>query len=283
MKKPLLIDTHAHVNFNAFKEDGDEVIKKTLDQNVWMINIGSQYSTSKRAVEYANKYEQGVYAAVGLHPVHVNKGMKEKEWDRTISKREFEEFSRAKYEELLKDPKTVALGEIGLDYIDGIDQESKDKQKAVLMEQIELAQQSGKPIIFHCRKAYEDLIELLTMFNLSCANCPQACSPGLRGVIHCFMGRLSQAERFLELGFYISFNGIITYARDYDRVIEKISLSKILLETDAPYLTPEPHREERNEPLYVKYVAEKIAQIKKIDLEQVNKQTTKNARTLFNI
>jgi len=274
MKEPLLIDTHTHVNFNVFKDDGDQVIKRTLDQNVWMINVGSQYSTSRRAVEYANKYKQGVYAAVGLHPFHINKSIKEKE---------FEEFSRAKYEELLEDPKTVALGEIGLDYIDGISQESKDKQKAVLVEQIELAQRAGKPIVFHCRKAYEDLIELLTMFNLGCANCPQACSPGLRGVIHCFMGRLSQAEKFLELGFYISFNGIITYARDYDKVIEKIPLNRILLETDAPYLTPEPHRDERNEPLYVKYVAEKIAQIKKIDLDQVTKQTTENARMLFNI
>jgi len=283
MKEPILIDTHAHVNFNAFKDDGDEVIKRTLDQNVWMVNVGSQYSTSKRAVEYANKYKQGVYAAVGLHPFHVNKGMKEKEWDDTISEREFEKFSRSKYQELLKDPKTVALGEIGLDYIDGIGQESKDKQKDVLIEQIELAQQSGKPIIFHCRKAYEDLIDLLTMFNLGCASCPHACSPGLRGVIHCFMGRLSQAEKFLELGFYISFNGIITYARDYDKVIEKIPLNRILLETDAPYLTPEPHRGERNEPLYVKHVAEKIAQIKKIDLDQVTKQTTKNARKLFGI
>jgi len=283
MKKPLLIDTHAHVNFNAFKKDGDEVIERALDKNIWVINVGAQYSTSKRAVKYAEKYKEGVYAIVGLHPSHVFKRTKkETEWEKG-EEREFEEFDSEKYKKLLKNPKTVAVGEIGLDYYDGISEEEKNKQKQIFLEQIELAQQINKPICIHCRKAYNDLIELLTMFSFGCAHCPHSCSPGLRGVVHCFVGRWSQAEKLIDMGFYISFNGLITYARSYDKVIEKLPLDKIVLETDAPYLTPELHREERNEPVYVKYIAEKIAEIKGVEFKKVAEQTTKNARELFGI
>jgi TatD DNase family protein len=283
MSKPLLIDTHAHVNFNAYKEDGDEVIGRALDNGVWMINVGAQYSTSRRAVEYAEKYKEGVYAIVGLHPIHVYQGAQEKDWDGTISEREFEEFNEEKYRKLLENPKTVAMGEIGLDYVEGMNQEMKDKQKDALLRQLDLARQMDKPIVFHCRKAYDDLVELLEMFNLGCAHCPHACAPSLKGVLHCFMGRWSQAEKLMEMGFYFGFNGLITYARDYDKVIKNLPLEKILLETDCPYLTPVPHRDERNEPVYVKYVAEKIAEIKGIKFEQVTEQTTKNARELFGI
>lgn len=283
MGKPFLIDTHAHVNFKPFEKDGDEVIRRALDSNIWIINVGAQYSTSRRAVEYTEKYKEGVYAIVGLHPSHVyKKTKKETEWEKG-EQREFEEFNAEKYIKLAQNTKTVAVGEIGLDYYDGISEEEKEKQKQIFMEQIELAQQMNKPIVLHCRKAYDDLIELLTMFSVGCVHCPQACSPGLKGVVHCFMGRWSQAEKFLEMGFYIGFNGLITYARDYDKVIKKLPLDRIVLETDAPYLTPEPYRNERNEPLYVKYVAEKIAEIKKIKFEQVAEQTTKNARELFGI
>jgi len=283
MKKPLLIDTHAHINFKPFEKDGDEVIKRALDENIWIINVGSQYSTSKRSVKYAEKYKEGVYACVGLHPSHVyKKTKKETEWEKG-EEREFEEFNVEKYKKLLESPKTVAIGEIGLDYYDDISEKEKDKQKQVFLEQVDLAKHLDKPICIHCRKAYDDLIELLEMFNFGCAHCPHACVPGLKGVIHCFMGRLSQAEKLIDMGFHISFNGLITYARDYDKVIKKLPLDKIILETDAPYLTPEPHREERNEPIYVKYVAEKIAEIKGIKFEKVAEQTTKNAKELFGI
>ncbi len=293
MKKPLLIDTHTHINFKPFEKDGDEVIKRALDENIWIINVGSQYSTSKRSIEYAEKYKEGVYAMVGLHPSHVyKKTKKETEWEKG-GEREFEEFDVDEYIKLLKSPKVVAVGEIGLDYYDDISEEEKEKQKRVFIEQVELAQQTNKPICIHCRKAYDDLIELLTMFNYGCAHCPHAClsrqseaeadEPGLKGVIHCFMGRLSQAEKLIDMGFHISFNGLITYARDYDKVIKKLPLDKIVLETDAPYLTPEPHRDERNEPINVKYVAEKIAEIKGVSFKKVAEQTTKNARELFGI
>lgn len=281
MSKPILIDTHSHVNFNAYADDGEAVVKRALDNGVWMINAGAQYSTSCRAVEYAEKYKEGVYAAVGLHPSHTH--IDNLNQDKDIEVEEVEVFDAEKYKKLLENPKTVAIGEIGLEYGDNISQKAKDKQKEVLIEQIELAQQLGKPIVFHCLKAYDDLIELLEMFNFGCAHCAHSCSPNLRGVMHCFVGRLSQAEKFVEIGFHIGLNGIITYARDYDKIIKKIPLEKILLETDCPYLSPVPHRGERNEPLYVKYVAEKIAEIRGVSFEKVAEQTTKNARELFEI
>lgn len=285
MKTPLLIDTHAHINFNGYKEDGDKIIKRALEHGVWVINVGAQYSSSVRAVKYANKYDQGVYAMVGLHPSHVYKNTKYQpdEWERGEQK-EFEEFDQGKYRKLLEDKKTVALGEIGLDYHDQITDQEKEKQRQVFLEQLELAQQMNKPVAIHCRKAYEDLIDLLMMFNSGCASCPQACaSTGLRGVVHCFVGRWAQAEKLLDIGFHISFTGLITYANDYDKVIEKMPLEKILIETDSPYLTPKPHRGKRNEPSYVKYVAQRIAQIKKIKFEKTAQQTTQNARELFGI
>lgn len=287
MPKPLLIDTHAHINFNAFKDDGDKTIRRALEHDVWMINIGAQYSTSQRAIKYTEKYKEGVYAIVGLHPMHTYQGAKEKEFSGEIIKRDFEEFDEDKYMKLLENPKTVGMGEIGLDYGDDINEKIKEKQKQVFLEQIDLARRIDKPVVLHCRKAYDDLLEILNAFQVGCMGCQLSCpgagSSQLKGVIHCFMGRWSQAEKFLELGLYIGFTGLITYSRDYDKVIKNMPLDRILLETDAPYLTPEPYRGKRNEPLYVKYVAEKIAEIKNIKFEEVAKQTTKNARKLFGI
>ncbi len=276
MSKPILIDTHAHINFKDFKEDGNQVIDRALENGIWVINVGAQYSTSKRAVEYAQEYKEGVYAIVGLHPSHVLEGKKEEG-------KEYEELDEKKYLKLLENEKVIGIGEIGLDYNEDITQEQKDKQKEILFRQIEIAQQTNKPIVFHCRKAYDDLIELLTMFSIGCSSCPMACAPKMKGVIHCFMGKLSQAKKLVEMGFQISFNGLITYARDYDKVIKEIPLENILIETDCPYLTPEPNREERNEPIHVRLVAEKIAEIKGMQFEEVAKQTTKNARDFFNI
>jgi len=294
MPKPILIDTHAHVNFKDFKDDGEQVVRRALGRGVWMINVGAQYSTSKRAVEYAKKYKEGVYAAVGLHPSHILEGKKVptqgRNPERSREEREYEELDEKKYMKLLENEKVVAVGEIGLEYGENITDEKKEKQKEVLFRQLEMAQQMGKPVIFHCRKAYDDLIELLDMFNLGCASCPHACpsvvgeeTPQLKGVVHCFMGRLSQAKKIIEMGLTLSFNGLVTYARDYDKVIKEIPLDKILLETDCPYLSPEPDRDKRNEPINVKRVAEKIAEIKGIKFEEVAKQTTKNAKELFNI
>ncbi len=246
----MLIDTHAHVNFNAFKGDSAEVIKRSLENNVWLINVGSQYSTSKRAVEMAEKYPQGVWAAVGLHPIHARE----------------EEFDYTKYQELAKSQKVVAIGEIGLDYKSEY-VSFKGKQKEVFLKQLDLTKALDLPVIIHCRMAHDDLIEIL--------------DSKLKGVIHCFTGDWYQAEKYLNMGFYLGFNGII-FKLNLDEVIEKTPFDKILVETDCPYLTPAP-MEGRNEPLYVKYVAEKIAKIKGLSYEEIAKITTANAQKLFKI
>ena len=263
----MLIDTHAHLNFNAYKNDVDEVIKRSFDNNVWMINVGSQYTTSKRAIAMADKHEKGLYAAVGLHPIHVEDG-----------------FDYEKYQELAKSPKVVAIGEIGLDYKSDYLQ-FKEKQRTVLCQQLNLAKELGLPIIFHCRLAHDDLIKII--------------NKETRGVIHCFTGNWEQAKKYLEMGLYLGFNGIIFKPAPYrtdgsgtgldlDEVIKKTPLDKILIETDCPYLTPPLPtavlaKAGRNEPIFVKYVAEKIAKIKKLSYEEVAKITTKNAQKLFNI
>jgi len=272
----MLIDSHAHVNFNAYKDDTDEVIRRSLDSDVWIINVGSQYNTSKRTVEMAEKYEEGVYAAVALHPIHLgpSKFIDKEEVDPFLKfKTREEEFDKEKYKKLASNSKVIAIGETGLDYYYiGEDEKIKDLQKKVFKQHFELAKELNKPVIFHCRKAYNDLLYEIRNTKYE-----------IRGVLHCFMGKKGQAKEFLDMGFYLGFNGLITYCRDYDAVIKSTPLAKILIETDCPYLTPEPHRGKRNEPLYVKYVAEKIAEIKEVDFEKVAQQTTKNAKKLFNL
>lgn len=272
----MLIDTHAHVNFNVYKDDTDEVIRRSLENSIWVINVGSQYNTSKRAVEMAGKYEKGIYAAVALHPIHLGppKFIDKEEVKPLLKfKTREEKFDKEKYKKLALNPRVVAIGETGLDYyyIDE-DEKIKELQKKVFKQHLELAKELNKPVIFHCRKAYNDLLYEI-----------QNTKYEIRGVLHCFMGKKGQAQQFLSLGFYLGFNGLITYCRDYDAVIKSTPLEKILVETDCPYLTPEPHRGKRNEPLYVKYVAEKIAEIKQIPFSKVASQTTKNAKKLFNL
>ncbi len=250
----MLIDTHTHLNFKAFVKDYKEVIKRTLDEDVWMINVGSNFATSRRAVEIAEEYKEGVYAAIGLHPIHVGD----------------EKFDTSKYRKLSKSSKVVAVGETGLDYYH--DQLTKDLQRDIFTKQLELAKELNKPVIIHCRNAHSDLTEILKKQ-------PKA----KRGVVHCFMGRWSQAQEYLKMGFLISFTGVITYVNDYDKAILNIPLEKLMLDTDTPYMTPEPYRGQRNEPRYCKYIAQKIAKVKDISFEEVIKATTENARRLFGI
>jgi len=262
----MLIDTHAHVNFNAYKEDSSKVLRHSLDNGVWMINVGSQYSTSKRAVEMAEKYQEGVNAAVGLHPIHVSE----------------EEFDCEKYKRLALSGsrRVVAVGEIGLDYKPEY-ASFKEKQEIVLLQQMDLAQELNLPIIFHCRMAHADLIEILK------SKIKNQISK-LSGVVHCFTGTWQEAEEYLRMGFYLGFNGII-FRLNLDEIIEKTPLDRILLETDCPYLTPLPAEALakagplRNEPIFVKYVAEKIAKTKGLSYEEIAEITTQNAKKLFKI
>ena len=277
--KNLLIDTHAHVNFNDFKNDAKEVIKRALDENIWMINVGAESKTSERAVKMAEEYEDGVYAAVGLHPSHlVEQDVEYKENEEIVKyKSKPEEFDYGFYLNLAKNKKVVGIGECGLDYFRTSDESFKEKQKEVFIKHLELAKEANKPIIIHCRNAHDDLLKILRL----------AVKPP-SGAMHFFTGNLEQAKRYINLGFYISFSGVITFsprkedvAGAYDEIIKNIPLEKILVETDCPYVAPVPHRGKRNEPQYVKYVAHKIAELRGMSFEEVAEQTTKNARELF--
>jgi len=284
----MTIDTHAHLNFNAYKDDVDEVVKKTLENDIWMVNVGSQYSTSKRAVEIAERYESGVYAAVGIHPIHLDTGLIKVKVDQEeieFKTRE-EEFDYEKYKGLAKSPRVVAIGEIGLDYWYKPKtriklEQFKKKQKETFLEQLKLAKELNLPVIFHCRMAHNDLLQAIKEFDW----------PELRGVVHCFTGTWQDAQKYLEMGFYVGFNGII-FKFNVDEVIKNIPLDKMLIETDCPYLTPPisinqqyPHKSAvlRNEPIYLKYIVEKIAKIKNLTNKEIADITTQNARKLFKI
>src|SRR4030042_1838921 len=308
----MMIDTHAHLNFNAYKDDADEVIRRSLDAGMEIINVGSNYATSKRAVEMAEKYERGIYASIGLHPIHLETGLVKIKPDKSESiltgeeihphtttrtdpevnsegtgssfgvgvqfKTTEEFFDYDKYKRLAESSKkVVAMGEIGLDYYYRPKtktklEEFKQKQKKVFSEQLNLAVELDLPVIFHCRMAHDDLLEILnSRFKIHDSR--------FRGVVHCFTGNWEQAQKYMEMGFSLGFNGII-FKMDLDDIIKKAPLDKILAETDCPYLTPSP-MEGRNEPLNVKYVAEKIAELKNLDVKQVPDITTKNAKELF--
>ncbi len=287
----MLIDSHSHLNFAAYKDDREEVIKRALDNNVWLINVGSQYETSKKAVEIAQKYENGVYAAIGLHPIHLAAGLVKikNDAEETDVFAKGEDFEKEKYRELARSAssgqaqskKVVAIGEIGFDYYFKPKtkkklSEFKEKQKKAFLEQLDLAKELGLPVIFHCRFGHEDLLEILKNYKLKTTNYT------LKGVIHCFTGNWEQAREYLEMGFHLGFNGII-YRLDLNEVIKKTPLEKILIETDCPYLVPPQANFTRNEPIFVKYVAEKIAELKGISFEIIAEKTTENAKNLFNI
>ncbi len=279
------IDTHAHVNFNAYKSDADEVIRHSLGENTWMILVGSEYKTSKRALDFANKYEKGVYAAIGIHPIHLEEIMAEDEDSEYSFKTRAEEFSYDVYEKMAQFEKVVAIGEIGLDYyhINLSDNVSriKSKQKDVFIKQLYLAINLGLPVIIHCRQAHDDLLKILKDFKKENRNLTNLKKPW--GVMHCFSGDEDLAWQYFSLGLIISFTGLITFSKQWDDLIRKMPPDKFMIETDCPYMTPEPYRGERNEPILVKYVARRIAEIRNLSLEKVAEITTQNARKIFNI
>lgn len=274
MENPTLIDAHTHIQFAAFREDADVVIQGALDQGIWMVNVGTQRDTSSKAVELANKYTEGVYATVGLHPIHTDKSFHDEQelgGDEGFTSRG-EEFDVNYYRKLAQDPKVVAIGECGFDYY-RLDKESKEKQEEAFRKQIELAHELKKPLMIHCRQAFDDLIRVLepNTYNLA------------PSIIHFFSGTIEHARQLLDMGFSFTFGGAITFTHDYDEVVKYIPLDRILLETDAPYVAPAPYRGKRNEPLYVVEVAKKVAELKQCDLGLVNQQTVKNTRNLLKI
>lgn len=273
-------DAHTHVQFAAFKDDYQEVIKMALANGVGLVNVGTQKDTSRRAVEVAHEFEkEAVYAAVGLHPVHTSKSfhdIQELGGDLSTSSgftSRGEEFDYDYYKKLALNPKVVAIGECGLDYFRVEEEKAKSKQKEVFIKQIELAYEVKKPLMIHCRNAFTDLISILR---------PRAA--GLRpSIVHFFTGTADDAKQLLEMGFSFTFGGVITFVRDYDEIIKFFPRDRILSETDAPYVTPVPYRGRRNEPLYVVEVLKKLAEIRKVPFEQMTEQILKNIRKIFGI
>ena len=280
-----LFDVHAHLQFRAYKDDADEVIKRAREAGVKMIVPSSEMKTAKRGIEYAEKYPNDCWAAVGLHPIHLKPQQIDLKEDEGLSfKTHGPRFEDKRWRPLAEHERVVAIGEIGLDYVERLKISENDRvlQEETFRQQIELAIYVEKPIIVHsrpgvvdgrARDSNEDVLAILEDY----------ASRGLRGLMHCYSGNLEQAKRFLELGFYLSFTGLITFNHSWDEVICSIPLNRILTETDAPYLTPVPHRGKRNEPAFVRFVAEYIAKLRNETVEHVAQQTTENAFALFGL
>ena len=258
-------DTHAHLNFKDYSKDRENVIKGSLKESVFMVNVGTNLKESERVVRIAKKYKDGVYASVGLHPLYT----------------ESEDFLPKNYERLAKNEKTVAVGETGLDYKytfqntgEKTEEERKRRQQKVFKQHINLARDLNLPLIIHCRKAHQDTIATLK----SVAGSDPAT---LSGVVHCFSGGKKEADEYLNLGFYLGINGII-FKMNLEKTIREIPLERILIETDCPFLTPPPEKG-RNQPLFVKHIAKEVARIKGISIKDVAEATTKSAKELFNI
>ena len=254
----MLFDTHVHLNADQFEGDLDEVIERAKEAGVeYMVVVGFDRVTIPKALKIAEENEK-IYAAVGWHPVDaIDMTEEDLKW----------------IEQLASHPKVVAIGEMGLDY--HWDKSPKDIQKEVFRKQIALAKRVKLPIIIHNREATEDIVQILEEEN----------AKEVGGIMHCFSSTPEVAERCLNMNFYISLGGPVTFknAKEPKEVAKAVPLEKLLIETDCPYLAPHPYRGKRNEPAYVKLVAEKIAELKEISLEELGKRTTENAKKLFGI
>jgi len=266
----MLVDSHAHLNFRAYNDDLSEVIGRCRKLSMKVINVGAAYDTSLKAVDLA-LVEKDFYAAIGLHPIHV--------FD--------EEFDELKFQDLIN-KQVVAIGETGFDFFhmdeslnkgaNSID-EIKSKQEEVFRQHIKLAKQNNLPLIIHGRNgaddstAYKNIYRVLKDEEVD------------KGVVHCYGGNIEEARDFIDLGFHLGFTGIVTFknAVELQDIAKWAPLDKMLIETDAPYLAPTPYRGKQNEPSYVKYVAERIAELRDMSVEEVIEVTGKNAIKLFNL
>ncbi len=255
--KPVFIDTHAHLQISHFDGDRDEVIQRAFDAGVEkIIVVSTDVASSRQSLELAEKFS-GLYAAIGIHPTDCNNATEE-------------DF--AMIAELVRHPKVVAIGEIGLDFY--WKPFSAETQQQAFVRQLRLAKELGKPVIIHNRDAGTAVLQTLQHAGIN----------DFSGVFHCFSENADYAQRVLALGGHISFTGNLTYKKStLPEVVAQVPLQRILLETDAPFMTPLPHRGKRNEPAYTVHIAEKLAEIKKIPVAEVARQTTANASRLFNL
>lgn len=254
----MLIDTHVHLEMPHFDDDRREVIHRFTESGVGLvINVGSSLAGSRKALEYAREYDF-IYSAVGIHPHEI------KNADAKIY---------LEIEKLLQKEKVVALGEIGLDFFK--DYSPRDIQVEGFKRQIRIAKKHNKPIIVHCRDAENEVLSILKEESVG----------DVGGIMHCFSGSMQFAEECLKLGLYISFSGNITYpkASNLREAVKMVPSDRLLIETDSPFLTPQPKRGKRNEPAYIRYVAEKVAELKGLSVEDIERNVSKNIYTLFQI
>lgn len=251
----MIIDTHAHLNMEDYDHDLEEVLGRALIKDVSnVIVIGMHGPSNQKAIELADAHEM-LYATVGIHPGYVD-----------------EDDDVSRIIPLLKHPKVVAIGECGLDFYWKDD--NKDLQKKVFQKQIELAEIYDMPLVIHTRSSFQEAYDMLLPYKGK-----------VKGVFHCFSSDLNDAKKVVELGFMIGIDGPITYKNHatLKEIVESIDLSYLLAETDSPYLTPIPYRGKRNEPGNTRYVVEKIAEIKKMDVPEVERITSDNAQRLFRL
>lgn len=253
----MFIDSHAHLEMGEFDRDRDMVIRRASEAGVGRIcTVGTSLPDCRKAIEIASRYSN-VYAIVGIHPHEA---------------KDIEPATYVELKALARQSKVIAYGEIGLDFFRDIS--PRQVQLRCFGEQLDIASELGLPIVIHDREAHRETLEML-----------RAWTGGRRGVIHCFSGDYAMARECLDLGFYLSIPGTITYKKSDSlaQVVKKIPLDRLLIETDAPYLAPVPHRGKRNEPAYVVLTARRIAEIRALESEEVARATTDNARRIFGI
>ena len=275
-----MFDTHCHLQFNAYKDDREAVVKRCLDKGVICNIVGTQKDTSRAAVELAEKYN-GLYATIGLHPIHITSVDVDEE-ETTFHSRE-EIFDEEYYSELAQSAKVIAVGECGIELFhlppEADRAEILANQKAQFLTQYHFAKKHDLPTVIHVRDAYEETLAILRELNES-----------IRATMHCYTGNWHYAAQFLDLGLYLGFTGVITFPPkkttpqaqiDLLEVVQKCPTDRILIETDAPYLAPQAYRGERCEPWMVEEVAKKIAELRGMTAEEIVKITDQNARQLF--
>ncbi len=256
-----LIDTHAHLDFPEYNADRTALIANLKKLEIGVVNISTSLESIPEVVKLATENEL-IWGMIGIHPTDITS-------DILLKLPELIKSWEKIFEE---NHKIVGIGEIGLDYFHDRSTEAANRQKAALRQFLTFSQEKNLPVSFHCRDAYGDLITILRDYD------------GLRGVIHCFSGSVSNAEAFIEAGMMISFTGMITYPKNEElrAVVEKIPLEKIMLETDSPFLSPQDNRGNRNDPRSVENIASLVAQLKHVSVEEAGKQTTMNAINFFN-
>lgn len=247
-----IIDSHVHLNLEQFDSDREEVFKRIEENLDFVVNIGFNLESSEKSVEYADKYPF-IYAVIGFHPDEIEG---------------YSDEAEKRLEELAKNPKVLAIGEIGLDY--HWMTRPKEEQFKIFRKQLELARRVNKPVVIHTREAMEDTINILNEY------------PDIKGILHCYPGSVESAKKMIDR-FYLGIGGVLTFknAKKLVEVVKQIPIENLVIETDCPYMAPTPYRGQRNEPIYTEEVAKKIAELKNMSYDDVVRITNENTRKVF--